>query len=103
MPVEHIVLFKTTRAFTKEERTSICSKIKQIPGVLDISVGQNYTTRSLEYNQGYAMEGHPAIHAFRAVTFPSLTALAASSFDSHLRRLKQRTKFIPSTSTCAIT
>ena len=51
--IEHIVLFKTKRAFSGEEKATLSSRLKQIPGVLDISIGQNYTTRALEYNQGY--------------------------------------------------
>ena len=50
--IEHVVLCKTTRSFTVEEKTSICNQIKQIPGVLSITVGANYTTRGLEYNTG---------------------------------------------------
>jgi len=50
--IEHVVLCKTTRSFTVEEKTSICNQIKQIPGVLSITVGANYTARGLEYNTG---------------------------------------------------
>ena len=52
MVVEHIVLLKTSRPFNQDEIRSIGAAIMSIPGVLSISVGNNYTTRGLEYTSG---------------------------------------------------
>jgi hypothetical protein len=49
--VEHIVLFKVTRNFTESELADLMS-LKQIPGVLSVSFGQNYTARGRGYNYG---------------------------------------------------
>ena len=52
MPVEHIVLFKTSRSFTADEIAEIRTRLLKIPGVLSVSVGMNYTKRALEYAAG---------------------------------------------------
>ena len=51
--VEHIVLFKTTAAATDEQRQRAMAELKllkdKVPGIIDLSVGRNFSTR----NQGY--------------------------------------------------
>ena len=53
MLVEHVVLLKTTRAYTSDEKQEIASRLLTIPGVISISMGQNYTKRALEYSTGF--------------------------------------------------
>ena len=50
--IEHIVLLKLARQFTVAEAADLQTGILSIPGVLSISQGPNYTSRSLEYNYG---------------------------------------------------
>ncbi len=50
--IEHVVLCKMARPLTGEEKQSIYDQLKQIPGVLGVTAGANYTTRGLEYNTG---------------------------------------------------
>lgn len=50
--IEHIVLLKTKRPLSDEEKGTIRSKLMQIPGVLSFTAGENYTKRGLEYNTG---------------------------------------------------
>ena len=53
MKVEHVVLFKLTPDATPEQRDRMIAELKtlkdQIPGIVDLSVGVNFSTR----NQGY--------------------------------------------------
>jgi hypothetical protein len=51
--VEHIVLFKTTADATAEQKEQMIAGLRglreQIPGILDLSVGYNFSAR----NQGF--------------------------------------------------
>ena len=51
--VEHLVLFKLKPETTDEERAAMCRALgelgAQVPGILDISCGVNFSNR----NQGY--------------------------------------------------
>ena len=50
--VEHIVLLKTTRAFTVAEKAEVITSLRRIPGVIEVTIGANYTSRALEYTSG---------------------------------------------------
>lgn len=51
--VEHVVLFKTKADATDEQKERMISELKalreKIPGIVDLSVGRNFSDR----NQGY--------------------------------------------------
>jgi len=49
--VEHIILIKAIRPFSEAE-IAVCQTLKQIPGVLSVSCGPNYTARGQGYNYG---------------------------------------------------
>jgi hypothetical protein len=51
--VEHVVLFKTTAGATEEQKERMVAELAalrgKIPGILDLTVGRNFSSR----NQGY--------------------------------------------------
>ena len=51
--VEHVVLFKTTAGATEEQKQRMEAELAalrdKIPGIVDLTVGRNFSTR----NQGY--------------------------------------------------
>ena len=50
--VEHIVALKLTRPFTEAEVEKLRRGLKSIPGVVSVSVGENYSARSAGFNNG---------------------------------------------------
>jgi len=52
MVVEHIVLAKLERELTGAEKAKMRAKLLEIPGVINVTAGTNYTSRGLEYNTG---------------------------------------------------
>lgn len=52
MPVEHIVLLKTSRPIGESEHAAIMGLASTVPGVISVSVGDNYTDRGLGYSIG---------------------------------------------------
>jgi stress responsive alpha/beta barrel protein len=51
--VEHVVLFKTTAGASDEQKSRMVEELgklkDRIPGIIDLTVGRNFSTR----NQGY--------------------------------------------------
>lgn len=70
--VEHIVLFKVTRNFTESEVAGLMS-LKQIPGVLSISCGPNYTARGRGYNYGALRDLPNRVEDFIPIQWMTLT------------------------------
>jgi hypothetical protein len=54
--VEHIVLFKVSSSATQEQRDRMVEELKrlreQIPGIVDLSVGHNFSERSQGFQIG---------------------------------------------------
>ena len=48
--IEHLVLFKLSRPMTAAEMQSAIGKLKRIPGVAAVTIGENYTQRGQGFN-----------------------------------------------------
>ena len=108
--VQHIVLLKTVRPLTTDESTALRTKLMQIPGVLEVSSGANYTQRSQGFNIGIivtlnskeaeaAYQTHPIhVEVRDTIIKPLLTGLSLHALgpdkrllaSSHLRAVCRR-------------
>jgi hypothetical protein len=56
MMIEHVVLFKTTGTATEEQKQRAVTELRglkeKIPGIVDLSVGRNFSNRSQGFEIG---------------------------------------------------
>ena len=54
--IEHVVLFKVTPGATEEQQQRVVEELKtlkgKIPGIIDLSVGRNFSSRSQGFEIG---------------------------------------------------
>lgn len=54
--VEHIVAMKLKRPFSDAEKLDIRTSLKSIPGVVEVSSGENYTERGQGFNNAIVVK-----------------------------------------------